>query len=150
MELPGGERSVVANASRGLNHSRRAKVCPGKLLFTRPHHLDRTPGRARQPRRLDCCLAGMLAAVGRAGVRHDHANPLFWNPKRLGEFAAHAERSLSAGPDRQIVALPLRQRGARLERYVRDVGHGVGLSQVQRGGSEGFINVADVEAVAIS
>ena len=51
-----------------------------------------------------------------------HAHLVLGDLEVAGEFAAHAERPLRAGPDRELVALPLGDRGARLERHVRDVG----------------------------
>src|SRR5664279_1184292 len=68
----------------------------------------------------------MLAAVARPGIRHDDARLLFRDAERLRQFAAHAKRPLRAGPYRDLVAFPLRQRGARLQRNVRDVSDGVG------------------------
>ena len=131
VELPCRERAVCANASGNVNHASGTKIGPGEFLFTRPYHLDRALGGARQPCRLDCRLAGMLAAVGRAGIRHQHAHPIFRNPKSLGQFAAYSERALGSSPDRQVIAVPPGQRRARLKRHVRDVRSGVGLAQMQ-------------------
>src|SRR5674476_1312087 len=68
----------------------------------------------------------MLAAVARPGIRHDHARLLFRDAERLRQFAAHAKRPLRAGPYRDLVAFPLRPRGAGLQTNVRDVSDGEG------------------------
>ena len=49
------------------------------------------------------------------------------NPKRLRQFVPHRERTLRAGPYRELVALPLRQRRPRFQRRMRDVLDGVRL-----------------------
>ncbi len=72
------------------------------------------------------------------------------DPKGFSQFVAHAKGTLRAGPHRQLVAVPLRDGGARLERNVRDVGNGVGLLQTMCSRSEGLIQVAGVIAVTVS
>ena len=98
--------------------------------------------RPRQSRRFDRGFAGVLAAVTRARVRHQHADTFFWNAKSLGQFTPHAERPLRARPDRQVVARPLRQRSARFERRMGDVGDGVSLLQAMIGRSQRFLHRA--------
>ena len=123
--LPGDQPVVGADCAPHVDHAGRPEVRPGQLLLARPHELDWRSRGARQPCGLDRRLAGVLAAVRRSGVGHDHANALARQVKRIGELALHAERALRAGPDREVVALPFRHGRARLERAVRDVSHGV-------------------------
>ena len=122
MELPGGERAVLAHAAGHVDDARRPEVGPGKLLLAGPDQLDRPARRLRQPGGLDRRLAGVLAAVAGAGVGHDHAHRVLRQAERLRQLAAHAERPLRAGPDRQLAVLPFGHRRARLERGVGDVG----------------------------
>ena len=110
------------DAGVDLDHAGRAEVGPGELLLARPDDLDRLAGRLRQPGRLDRRLAGVLAAVAGAHVRHDHAHLVRRHAERAGELAADAERPLRAGPDGQLAVLPLGDGGPRLERDVGDVG----------------------------
>ena len=114
--------------------ARGAEVGPGELLLARPDQRDRRPGAARQARGLDGGLAGVLAAVGRARVGHDHPHLLQRQPERLGQLAVDAEGPLGAGPDGQVIALPNGQRGARLQRRVGDVGDGIGRVDRRCGG----------------
>ena len=46
--------------------------------------------------------------------------------RKLGEFAAHTERTLRTGANGQLVAVPIRDRSAWFERRMRDVGDRVG------------------------
>ena len=69
----------------------------------------------------------MLAAITGTSVRHNDAHFIFRNMKRVDEFALYSKRSLRAGPNCQLVAVPFSHGGARLERRVRDVSDRVRL-----------------------
>ena len=126
MELPGGQLAVLVDAGRRLDQAGRAEVGPGELFFAGPDQLDRLARRPGQPGRLDGGLAGVLAAVAAARVGHDHADSVLGQAERLGQLRPRTEGALGAGPDGQVVALPLRDRRAGLERGVGDVGDRVG------------------------
>src|SRR5205807_3913726 len=87
-------------------------------------------GSFRQARGLDRAFAGVFAAVTRTCVRNDDANFVFRNVKCFRQFRAHSEGPLRSGPNRELVAVPLRDGGARLKRRVRDVGDGVRLLEL--------------------
>ena len=67
---------------------------------------------------------------------------------RFGDFegfsqlAAHAEGTLCSGPHGELSVRPLGDRGARLQRRVRDVGHRVGLLQLDIGFRETLLDRA--------
>ncbi len=80
----------------------------------------------------------VLAAVGGPGVRHDDAHAILGHAERRGQLGADAERPLRAGPDGELAVDPFRDRGARLERHVRDVGDAIaGVERAGRGGARG-------------
>src|SRR2546428_4815037 len=122
MKLPRGDRSVVAHAARHVDHAGWTKVCPGEFLFAGPQELHRFAGRLCESSCFDGDIACVLAAVARAGVGHDHANPLFWNSKRFGKLTANSKRPLRSRPDSELSFVPLSDRGTRLKRRVSDVG----------------------------
>ena len=122
MELPGRQGAVLAGARLQVDHARGAEVGPGELLLAGPGHLHRLARRPGQAGRLDGRLAGMLAAVARAGVGHDHPDAVLGHAERLGQLAADPERPLRPGPDGRCPVVPLRHGGARLQRGMRDVG----------------------------
>ena len=76
----------------------------------------------------------MLAAIAGAGVGHEHAHFFFRQMERGGKLAANAKRPLRAGPDGELIAVPLCERGAGLKRGVRDVVNVVGLLHMMRSG----------------
>ena len=80
------------------------------------------PTACAKRRRLDRRFAGVLAAEAVAEIGGDHAHGVFLQMKRIHQFAAHAERVLRAGPDRQFAVAPLGHRGARFHRHVLHVG----------------------------
>ena len=121
------------DAAGDVNDAGGAEVGPGKFLLTSPDQLDRLAGRFGQAGGFDGGLAGVFAAVTRAGVGHDDANVLLGDAKGFGQLGADAEGTLRAGPDGQLAVLPLRHGGARFQRRVGDVGDGVSGLQFVRG-----------------
>src|SRR5438477_651852 len=100
VEFEGGYRSVVARAARDIDHSGRAEIGPGELLFTCPHELHgfaRFPGESRG---LDTCFAGVLPSVAGAGVGNDHSDAIFRDVKRFSKLALNTKRPLRSGPHR--------------------------------------------------
>ncbi len=128
--------SIPSRVCAGLDvdHARRSEIRPGELLLAGPDELDGPAGLAGQSRGLDGRLARVLAAVAGAGVGHDHPHAVVRHPEGRGQLAAHAERALRAGPDGQLAVLPLRHRGAGLERGVGDVRDRIGLLEPDVGG----------------
>ena len=61
--------------------------------------------------------------------------------KCLGQFSAHAERNLRAGPHGQLAVAPLRQRGPWLERAVGDIGDGVRGFEFVIGGGQALVDI---------
>ena len=106
---------VGVGAALHVDDARRAEVGPGELLLARPHELHRPARGLGQPRRLHRALAGVLAAVARAGVGDDHPDLVFRHAEGLGQLAPHAERPLGARPDGEpaVASTPPRPRAAR-------------------------------------
>src|SRR5215831_14000143 len=77
VKLPRGDGAVILHATLDVNHSRGTEIRPGELLFTRPVKFHRFARDLREPRRFHGTLAGVLAAVRRAGIRDDDANLTF-------------------------------------------------------------------------
>ena len=63
----------LRHAAANVDHARRPEVGPGEFFFARPDQLHGLVRGLGQPRRFDGRFTGVLAAVGRAGVRNDHA-----------------------------------------------------------------------------
>src|SRR5262245_44116393 len=120
MKFPGSDLSIVAHTALDFDHSGGTKVGPGEFLFASPDEFDRFAGGFRQSRSLNSGFARMLSAIGRTGIRYDHSYAIFWYAKSRGQFAANAERPLRSGPNRELAVFPLRYRGARFQRRVRD------------------------------
>ena len=121
----------------------RAQVRPGELLLARPDDLDRLARGLREARGLDRRVAGVLAAVRGAGVGD------MTRAFSLGMRNAAASSSRTANgrcvPVQTVTLSPSRpfgDRGARLERRVRDVLDGVGLRELDVGGGEALLDVA--------
>ena len=142
MKLPGRDRAVAPRAGRDLDHAAGTEIRPGELLLPRPDDLDRLAGRLRQPRRLDGRVAGVLAAVGGAGVGDLDAHALGGNAESLRQLVAHGEGALRPGPDGQLVAVPFRDRRPRLERRVRDVLDRVGPRELDLRGRHPLLDGA--------
>src|ERR1043166_7106641 len=125
VELPRGDRSIRRGVSADLDQPARPKVPPRHLVLARPVALPRLADAFGDPRRLARRIALVLPAVAGTGVRHDHVHVLLRHAEFARQIAAHAEWTLRAGPHCELVAFPLRHGRARLERHVRDVGHGI-------------------------
>src|SRR5262249_19184661 len=116
-----------------------------------PHYLDWLAGRLGQARSLHRAFSRVLAAVSRAGVRHDHAHLPVRNAERRGQLIAYCERALRARPYRQPVSLPFRDGGPWLERSMLNVGYGVSLRKSfgcgghRRGNGAGLMVAASAE-----
>ena len=100
VKLPGRDRPILLHSAAHIDDSGRTEICPRKLLFPRPDHLDGTLRRPRQPRRLNRGLPGMLPAISRSHVRHQHADVFFRNMKRFGQLTSHPKRPLRSSPHR--------------------------------------------------
>ena len=130
VKLPRGNRAVRLDSALDIDHAGRSKISPGEFFFARPDELHWFVRCFCEPRGFNRALAGMFAAVTRAGVGNNDANFVFGNMKRLRQFGAHAKRSLRTGPNGQLATVPFGHGGARLERRMRDVRDGVGLFEL--------------------
>src|SRR3989442_7101085 len=130
VKLPRGNRAVVLDTALDIDHTSRTKVGPSEFLFPRPDEFDRLAGSFCQTRGLDRAFTGVFATVTRARIRNYDPNFIFRNVKCFRQFSAHSKGPLRSGPDRELVAVPISDGGARLKRRVRDVCHGVGLLEL--------------------
>src|ERR1700693_2945657 len=135
VKIPGEEFAVNGHGAFHFDDASGAKIGPGEFFFAGPNDFDRAARGARQASGFDGSVAGVLSAVRRAGVGDDHANGVFGNAEDVGEFTADAEGTLRASADGQLVAGPLGDGGARLERSMRDVGDGVSGVETTGGAS---------------
>src|SRR6185369_17008516 len=142
MKLPRRDLAVIAHSACDVDYTGGTEVSPREFLFARPDELHRFARCLCESRRFNCGLAGVLAAIPGAGVGDDDANAIFRNSKRLGEFAANAERPLCSRPHGELALLPLRHRSARLERRMSDVGYRVSLFELLVGLRKTFGNRA--------
>ncbi len=113
-----------------------------ELFAARPADLDGAPGRAGEPRGLDGDLSGVLAAEGAAGGRCDDSHLILVEAELGGELLPDREWPLSPCPHGQPVTVPLCERNAGLERYVGDVGRGVGVFDPNGCAGEPVLDIA--------
>src|SRR5580692_137312 len=79
LKLPRRDQPISRYAATNLDDAGWAEVAPGEFFLAGPDELHGFPRGFRETRRLDGGLAGVFAAVRRAGVGHDHANKIFAN-----------------------------------------------------------------------
>ena len=101
---------------------RRTKIGPGEFFLARPAQGDGLIRRLGEPRSLDGAFAGMFAAETATKVRDHDTHMFLRHVKGASEFGANPKRVLRAGPDGQLAIIPFRDRRARFQRRVLDVG----------------------------
>src|SRR5215470_13204132 len=121
VEFPRCEGSIIANSAADIDHARRPEVRPCEFLFAGPDNFHRTFRSPGQTRSLERRFARVLAAVCRSGIWHQYPDLLFRQMKCLSQLPANAEWPLCSGPHRQLVAVPLRESGSRLQWDMRDI-----------------------------
>src|SRR5215472_5501788 len=121
VKFPSRNFSVRIRRAGYLNHARRPEIRPGELFLPRPQHLHRLLCRSRQTGRLQRRITGVLPAIRRPGVRHQHPHLVLRHVKGRRQLPAHPKRPLRPGPHGHLVALPLRYRRPRLQRSVRNI-----------------------------
>ena len=136
--LPGNQGSVPPCASLDLNEPGGAEIRPGEFFAPRPDNLDGLAGSFGQASCFNGRLAGMLASVATAHIGLDHTHLGRGQVKRLHEFVADTEGTLSSGPNGQLAVRPLGHGGTRLKRRVGDIGDSVLLLQLQVHGCHGL------------
>ena len=94
-----------------------------ELLASREDELHRPSGGARERGDVTFEVEVALRAEPAAEERHDHAHVRLGDAERLGDAGAGGVRHLGRRPDGDLVALPLRDDRARLDRHAL---HGVG------------------------
>src|SRR5215471_19045421 len=125
VKLPEQQSAVGLRAAFDIHNAGGTEISPGEFLFARPHQLDGTSRAFRQARCLNRCFAGMFTSIGRTSIGNDDPNLGFGNMQGARQFLTYRKRALSSGPDRELVSLPLRNCGARLERNMRDISYRV-------------------------
>ena len=105
-----------------------------------PH---RTAGRARELGREERLDAGaLLAAEAAADELGEHAHLLGGEAEAARELASSVEHALGRHPRGQLVAVPLRDRGVRLERGLHVRGRLAGDLDAHLGGRERRVGLA--------
>ena len=140
----GGQLAVRRGAQADALDRRR--TVGGVVEHQRPlqGQLHRPAGRLGAQRGEDGVGADeQLPAETAADIGRDQADIVLGNTQRLGDVAAAPGDHLVGGPDRQLVALPGGDGGVRLHHGVGVIGGGVGLVQLDRGGGESGVEVAD-------
>src|SRR3954468_12376481 len=133
IKFPEDKTAVGLGSAAYVNYARRTEIRPGKFLFTRPDQLHGFSGSFRQARRFDSRFASVLASVGRARIRHNHANAFRSEVKSMRKFFDDCKRALSSRPHRRFAIFPFRDSGPWLQRGVRDIGNRISLLQRLRG-----------------
>src|SRR6266404_539216 len=132
MKFPSSEPSLSGNSAFDFDHSRGAEIGPSEFFFAGPDNFDRTICSARQAGGFESRVGGVLSAVGRSGIRNDDADAIFGNVQRRRQFFLHAEGTLRASPDGELVVFPFGDGGAWFEWSVSNVGDGVSLLEALR------------------
>src|ERR1700675_989830 len=112
VKFPGEEFAINGYGAFHFDDASGTEIGPGEFFFAGPDNFDRAARGTRQASGFDGSVAGVLSAVRRAGVGDDHANIAFRDVEDVGEFTAHAEGTLRAGADGQLVAGPFGDGGA--------------------------------------
>src|SRR5713226_9447246 len=149
VKVPSEELAVGGDGAFDFDNACGTEVRPSEFFFAGPDDFDRTACGAGKAGRFDRGVAGVLAAVGGAGVGDDDADIAFGNAESVGELAADAEGALRASPDGELLAGPFSEGGARLERGVDDVGDGIGRFKATRGAGEGSVDGALLLAMVV-
>src|SRR6266404_3668937 len=122
VKFPSCQRAVAGNAALDFDDTSGTEIRPGEFFFAGPHHFDGAASSARQTSGLDRSVTGVLPAVRRAGVRHNHAHTAFRQMENSRKLIAVGEWPLRAGPHGEFsIISPLRYGRARLERSMSDV-----------------------------
>src|SRR5437763_4465765 len=103
VELPGHDGPLLLCAALCFYYAAWTEICPGKFLFACPHQLHWLSCCLGQSRSLNRAFAGMLSAIRRAGVRNQYANLLWRHVEGRRKLIAYGERTLRAGPHRELV-----------------------------------------------
>src|SRR5712671_5464601 len=125
VKFPSGQRAVAGNAALDFDDTSGTEIRPGEFFLTGPHHFDGAASSACQTSSLDRSVTGMLSAVRRASVRHNHAHTAFRQMENRRKLIAVGEGPLRASPDGEFSISPLRHGRARLERSMSDVRNGI-------------------------
>ena len=120
----GDERAVGARAGLELDHHPLPPVVGGdELLLAREDELHRPPRGARERGDVALVVEVALGAEAAAEQRHDDADVGLRQLQDVRDARPGRVRHLRRAPDRHLVALPLRQERARLDRRaLRGVG----------------------------
>src|SRR5947209_3023383 len=126
VEIPCDDDAVFAGSGMSFDDASGTEVGPGEFLFAGPCDLHGSARGFGQTRRFDGRLSSVLAAIARPCIGDDHAHIRARHLEGLRDLVSHAEGALGAGPDGELIAVPLGYRGAWFEGSVRDVGDMVG------------------------
>src|SRR5712691_1541881 len=74
VEFPGSQRAVTGDAAFDFDDTGGTEIRPGEFFLSSPYHFHGTPGGTGQPSSFDGSVAGVLASIGRASVRYNHAH----------------------------------------------------------------------------
>src|SRR6267154_5268093 len=139
VKFPSCQRAVAGNAALDFDDTSGTEIRPGEFFLAGPHHFDGADSSACQTSSLDRGITGVLPAVRRAGVRHNHAHAALWQMENRRKLIAVGEWPLRAGPNGKFSISPLRHGRARLERSMSDVRNVIsGIEPVRRAGQPFF------------
>ena len=113
----GQDRAVGAQPGGQVDdHALASTVGRQEFFAAGEDESDRTTGGSGERSDVGFVVEAALAAEATAEVRHDDAHLVRWQLERLADPGASSERHLGRGPDRDLVALPLRDHAARFDR----------------------------------
>src|SRR6266436_832362 len=140
VKFPSGQRAVAGNAALDFDDTSGTEIRPGEFFLTGPHHFDGAASSACQTSSLDRSVTGVLPAVRRASVRHNHAHTAFRQMENRCKLIAVGEWPLRAGPHSEFSLVPPRYGRARLERSMSDVRNGIRRVEPMRCAGQPFFH----------
>src|SRR2546427_9167351 len=133
VKFPRRQLTFVGDAALDFDDASGTEIRPSEFFLAGPYYFDGTTGSARQTSRLDSGIAGVLPAVRRARIGHNHAHAALRQMENSRELVAVGEWPLRASPHREFPIGPLSHGRARLQRSMCDVCNSVGCVEPMRG-----------------
>src|SRR5258708_19735616 len=106
VKFPSCQRAVAGDAALDFDDTSGTEIRPGEFFLARPHHLDGAASSTCQTSGLDRSVTGVLPAVRRAGVRHNHAHAALRQMENRRKLIAVGEWPLRAGPHAEFSTTP--------------------------------------------
>src|SRR6266849_7610382 len=140
VKFPRRQLTFVGDAALDFDDASGTEIRPSEFFLAGPYHFDGTTGSARQTSRLDSGIAGVLPAVRRARIGHNHAHAALRQMENSSELVAVGERALRPSPHRELSIGPLSYSRPRLERSMRDKRNSISGVEPMRGARQALFH----------